>query len=325
MPTPNLQAQEFSPIAAPWAEFIGRNQFAPASMSLAWGTADAIVVIDCNFSDFNTTSLSGVIQSCVGSAVRRPPAGGAADGTINRVLPITHPVWPQLVCTRVDKVEFYGPNGKVLSPAGNMANWRNCRLTLHFGSVDYAVLSDTVLDAKHAGDESARFTSGPYVEYNLLGLQRQPGVLTGFKWGADAPAALIGTYLKQGVTQWLPTYRLKLTWRMVPEPSLLNSFGFAVNVNACFGNVNSAIYKGYPIGTLLMQKPKISPVPAPFPLNGNTDLPQRLWDAEINMDYNPTSWQKVPTPKGGFASIQTDDGLGLYPTIDYNDFLFVSL
>ena len=332
MVSPALKEQATGPFPFPWAEYIARNGVAQAGMSLAYGQTDALVLLDFNFEDFNTITLAGVGQLCLGSAVYNAATGSGTHGTISRTLPPNHPIYPQLWCNKVDKVEFYSPDqkfspfaGNVNSPGLNYMGWNRCRLTLHFASLDYVVLSDNELQSQFNGDESQRFVSGPYIDYNLIGVQRQPGAGQGFQWGADAPAALAGKYLTQGVTQYVATYRVKWTWRLVPEKAVMDQFGFAANISECFGHVNSATFKGYPAGTLLMQKPALRQVPAPFPLDENFNHPQRLWDAEITADYNPNGWNKVPTPLGGVATIQTPDGKGLYPTIDFNTYLFVPL
>jgi hypothetical protein len=277
-------------------------------------------------SDATTVTLLGTEGN--GTFGASPNSSVQAEGAISRVLPIRHPIWPQLWCTSIAKTTFYGPNGKSISQVGfgPTEKWRIAQMELHFQSLDYALLTDAQLNAAYGGNEFYRYVSGPYIDYNLVGLQRQPGVGGGFTWGADAPPSLVGKSVQQGATQYLPTYDLLYTWQLVPQDSLLNDNSYAVNINYCFGSVNSKPWMDYLPGTLLCHKPSVVPAPAPFPLNASfLTQPQRLWVAKIRLSYNPTGWNRIPTPAGGYASIQLPDGSNLYPSIDFNEYLFVSL
>ena len=111
MTQPNLQNQ-VGRLAKPWAQFISRTGIDPGIIAMSWkGGSQAVMVIDLNFPDVVAGStganpIEGVCQQIVGFAVRNRVVGEL--GTISRTLPMQHPLFPNLWCTKISKLESFG-------------------------------------------------------------------------------------------------------------------------------------------------------------------------------------------------------------------------
>jgi hypothetical protein len=340
---PNLKPQNLSRLTMPWAEFISRRGEAVAECSFGWGGngAQATITLDVNFSDVadnlkaGVDGIGGVFQQLVGYAVRDTDDSG--NGIIRRQLPAAHPLIPNYFCSRVSRANFYGPNGKRVQgnpypSLGPMADWRNCRITALFDARPYPLLTDQqLLQAPYNGNELARFCTID-MDPTLTGFQRAPGANYGFQWPAGTQVGG-SSFIRFGVTQFLARAAVRITWYQVPEasiyapgpfPGLVGVPTLAWTPLTCVNNDTFIALPGY----LLYEAPKIEPVPAPFPLGSNVNLPQRLFNVSYNLRYSSKPWRQVPNPATGvWQTIQITPPAGpyLYDDATFGNYICKSL
>ncbi len=284
------------------------------------------------------------------------------------------PSFQHMVASRIASVQFYRFAGKapqaalknvpnVVLPA--FAKWNRARITVAFEAKPYPIITDADLRANYGGvtgtstalinavASPAFYADGGY-EFNrfveikpipsVYAITRQSGSFV-FSEGPPATAGInpagSPVPVTTGTSQQLGNLGLDFTWYNVPEASIfpggniLSAGGFAQNQYAIIGTVNRHTWGSFVPGVLLVQDPRIEPMPAPFQLSGNVELTHRLWKVTVRAKlFNPQpapltqGWNIVPYVGDGIwyaiKSLAQPDGATLYQYQDIT-YAFTSL
>jgi hypothetical protein len=314
----NNGLQVVSTAFGPWVPgiWVGRNVVVTGGTATG---ATGVVASNTATSLFLTANWTGP-SNPDGSSTFQIQSAGA----INRILPMRFP-WPGLrhfIATRISNLVFYSFANKQTPGGGipNFAFWNRARMTVNFSAVNFALYTDQDIVNVYGGNEFFRFVEKKTLP-SVYAITRQAGAFKYF----EGPGAGI-TPVNTGVSQQLQQVGYEYTWWNVPEAAIFDSNGDAVNLLGMMGALNLILFDGQTAGTVLMSDPRIEPQSAPFQLNNNIELPQRLWKATIRtkfFDPQPNGagtrgWNAVPAPPGadckwyGISSDGTPNGQRLY-------------
>ncbi len=269
-----------------------------------------------------------------------PGGGAAATATVAplpnrpalaRIMPMRHPYLTNFVCTRISQAQPLAFVGKLAGAPGPIsvpptALFKYFRLTCVFEPVDYNVVDDATLYTKYNGDESLRCVR--YRRANTLQALSRRG--QDFIW-TEGPGVAAKQPIPFGLVQQLAKQQIIATWLKVPEACLFSNYalGPAPFIEAAYGGVNAAAWKGYPAQTVFFDNWQPTPVPHPYPAGLNDlILPQRLWDVEMSFRiFDPPpggtrrGWNLQPYPDGKwyFAGQMLKPSVGILPAVDFND------
>lgn len=265
-----------------WAEFLGKSGgSATHSFNFGWGSASqSQMVVDCLWDDFARGNL---LVSLLGAAWRE-------STSLKRQLPMAHPIFPHLYCSRVASAQGVSFTQKTEDAWGTFASYQLVRLGLVFEAPTFAMLDDAELAKDWEGKERNRF----------LEWQRMPTVESiqhagsFFQWeegGGSGPT--IGKEVPFGVPHYLSKVGLQFTWKMVPVDYALDANYAATKIESCLGKLNKTPIWGCAAGTLYFAGMRLEKRGSPFLLpNVPTNYPQYLLDI-------PMQFKFFDPPKGG--------------------------
>lgn len=298
-----------------WEEYVGpKGQTAVASFGYGGGT-QAVMMIDVNWTD-----LDKAVEEILGKHFK-------SGTTLSRRLPMQHPQFPTLWCTRIQNVVGVAWGDKDETFWGASSSYQRARLTLLFEALPYPVLTDDELQTLYSGKEFYRFTSREIIPSSEV-LQRQAST---YKWaeGGGAGEPTVGDAVPFGVPMFLSKEEVTYTWWMVPEDGLFDSSNLPTKILNCVGKVNDAAFDNFTTGTLLLMPPRFEPVPAPFQVRTELWKPQRLWNVRLPMrHFDPpnggsTHGHNILPYNGGngkWFKVQSQTGSNtLYGTADFTD------
>lgn len=334
----DLNVQPNSGLTIPWREFISR---AGSTFDASFGNdgSQVALVIDVYWDD-----LGQALQQCLGYSSRTVVPGDWSQ--LNRFLPMRHPRWPQLFCTRVAKVQGISFQGTAVveQPGTTTSEYFLARLTLQFGRMPYALINDNdmenYLDDDDLPQEFQRFTDRNWVpSAEILAREQQQ---FSFVEGDANGNQFTGPF---GMT--IGKARLTRTWYSLPEDAVFNASEFPAGLMygrdgtggidtavQALGTVNASTFLGCPAGTLLYEAPEIIPRPLTLPPD-LMDLPWQEYSIQLQYDvrfnfvffdppigtgvtsrgHNLAPWAK----DGRWYPIQTATGLTPFKTYEFKN------
>jgi len=195
---------------------------------------------------------------------------GVSPARLRRQLPWQHPLYNQLYCTQIVKVEGLGPEGKIEETYGSFEQYEIILLTLQFTRPPYALLEDNevMLDPETGlPEEWLRYTTwiwDPGVEF--LSREGQSFVYT----TSGTPA--VGQQFPGSLGYPVCKLKFTLTWHQIPEIGVYDADRFPYNLLYDFssgdrlpGTVNDASFFGRPEEQFLYIVPEIIPRPLQLP------------------------------------------------------------
>lgn len=330
MSYPTLQRNGWFPSNIAWAEHVGAHADHGPTGSFDYDdNVAATMQIQVGFGDINIaiSDLLGV------SRVTR----NTVPLTLHRDVPMQHPIFPQMYCTKIQSVTPLKYTGKGL-PQGVFTGNSLCSqydrwiVTAGFTVPKYRVMDDAALISVFGNppQEWRRFTEWEEVPAS----QEMSREGSTFFWAeGDAPGSAVVAPMGQRLT----TRSLSLIWRRVPRYGLYVETGDDLNSNvlSCVGCVNNATFLGRTAGTLLCTGVRTAGKASPFTFALQTGFvggsdPNLYYDVTFSMEWfdPPTSgathgWNDAPYPKQAngywFRVSTTADGSGpgLVPTADF--------
>ncbi len=237
-----------------WIEKIGNES--PGSEEIATKFARAVIPVyvpdDANF-------FYDFINNVLGYSYLQD------DGTLVRKNPIQHPRYPNLRAARIT-------NGRGLQYESRKTSWDNAtegpteyasydrRLAfVEFQPPAFALYSDDdITTDDDVIQEWQRYTICD-VDPKVYNVSIQTGT---FKWAEGSAGNPNGKQFPGEVNFMEVKTSFNVIWKNVPEDFVLDVVNhtlmpYPTKIIAAAGRVNSAIFDGYPIGTLLMLEPKI--------------------------------------------------------------------
>jgi len=269
------------------------------------------------------TLLQAAVARCIGYSF----VGN--DLKINRRLPLFHPRWPWLWCTKVNVSgeQFDGEDVSEYADSPTIPMYAKYRFDLTFEQLPYFVLSDAAVASQ---SEFARFTTiEPSDEGEMFGIK------AGMMRYVSTDATINGkTFSGYGLKVYAERSGLIVTMYKVPYDFICNSYGIPVKLLAARGRVSSASFLGLGKHTMLLKGWKLrktTQVVSTF----NFDQQSFGCNLELHFGYtNPTradgvvggddfnGWLLAPGFEGpsntGWYTVKTSSGAKLYDTYDMN-------
>lgn len=324
---------DFNPLPrkpdAQYAEFVGRSQESSHSFQFSDDQQTFSYMIDVPWDAvlYNDDAINSIIPTLLGYSYIQPLGNNV--NVLRRVLPMQCPYYSWLWLKEVSGgrgVKFVGKHeGRY---GGLVSDYDRCRLTLTFASRLYNVYSDEIIDNLYAGDESKRFVVKTF-DFNAESVSIERGPLFEYAEGPPSLIAAPNNQFNGPRTKVIGKMDLELSWYDVPDDWLFAG-GLPIRIDAGVGKINSTIFFGYPIGTLLCMPPKLVPTSKPVDnalLGGGLFEPARSWNVKfLFKHWDPPhgaaatqGWNNAIWPRDmNFYKIWThDDHAVLYESFDF--------
>ena len=220
----------------PWQEVVNHGLSSTCVGSYGPDRSQESFVIDVHYAD-----EGAAIANLLGYAKK-------VGTSLKRELPKAHPWKTWLYCSQVNVSRY-----SLATRAGPYQPFHFSRLALTFTSVPFDLVSDADLTSIYSGREYHRFTETKYHNSPEV-VVRENGELT---W---VEGSLAGQ--KKQNSPWAqPVMKgeLVIVWRDVPADYLVDSNNSPTKLVANIGKTNSAVFLGYPIGTLLFTHYELVP------------------------------------------------------------------
>lgn len=301
---PLLDVHGDSGLTFPWTEFVSKRGNV-ATLNTGHAGVNATMDIIIRYDD-----LEDAIKEILGYS-ERVAAGDSF--VLSRKVPFKHQRFPQLWCTRITRatgLKFSGKTIRNIGPhVGTFAKHDYVMLSLLFTRPQYSVLSDDDIVVNGERREWMRYLDRVW-KPNVEILTRE-GSTFKFKLNPNFdPAGTLpmpeGTEFQGALGQRLPRLRLSRKWHQLPVNAVYDSNGFPKalvydpdNFNnpdptvdapgIRLGSVNSQVFLGHPIGTLLYAGVEIAPRQLPMPQNlmnlGFGESVYEQLDVTFHLDY----------------------------------------
>ncbi len=305
---PHLQNNSWLPSGIPWAHYIGRSSGSDGTdAALGHGPSgnQATFPIQVAWDDVPTaiTDLLGVYTFDSGTKF------------LQRTLPLQHPLFKWLRCTRVVSIKPMKWDSKQHYFVGAWSHYTHALLSLLFTQLKYPVVTDTFLDTNFPPvdvdgngtlyrQEWLRWTERtPNIGSELFTLDQ--GTMF-FVEGGNPGGPAVGAQLNVPVGQPISVGDFLLVWRHVPMFGLFSSTTYRPeNLILGVNKVNTTPFLGYPAETLLFAGYNISYNEVPYPPEsmgivlgnqGDTGVNQ-LWPS-LTCDVTLQMRFKDPPPGG---------------------------
>ena len=341
---------------APYSEGIDLSELAeyvedtyPGGGPASWMDASETIVYQVPWS-----KMYDAIITCLGwswiekrtlSTGQGAPAAVADEGRwfCRRILPLSHPWKPNLICTNISNWQGIGPRGKQdalfaarMDGAGlpcppSYSKYEYFRFTANFTQVKYELYSDEKMGfgvspvGGQAGNEYLRFTwQEAKPSANMITLDQ------GTMQYAEGPS-FGTTFTSPGYAQAEVQQAIQLRWTNVPLKYVCGVSGRPERLLYSLQKVNSTLFMGCKPGTLLMEPYEFEYYRMPLPdKNGNF----LFWcDITLNMTYfdppygdlepgeTRTKYGHLTAPRSPnqyYWIVNTIDGSDRYESYDFN-------
>lgn len=226
--------------------------------------------------------------------------------SLKRVLPKPHPELPYLWASGINSIRGVAPAGKMSTNIGGVqGGWRRIRVEVQYETPPYSIKKDGV-------PEYTRFMipdPTPATEF----VEIKAGQ---FRFVDGAPST--NKTITGGMAQILTKTRHNFKWIQVPDDGLYSGGGFdagtggrPTNIENALGKVNSDVWRGYPIGTLLLEGYKPIARSMPIILDVARNILMRAWDVELHiLHFDPGYPDNLgdPNVRGHNLFPNPDDG-----------------
>jgi hypothetical protein len=232
---------------------------------------------------------------------------------LSRGLPLQHPLFPWMVCTRIDDVRGLGPRGKIPTPfianqntnrfnyPQYMAWYEKYKVTASFSQPKYNILPDSAIDNGNEFQGGLGSVPGRYIfrdqqpSTNFITLDQGSMVFAEGPYGPTYPnnaggfsSAFLGAkaFTSPGYAQIEAYQNIVLNWTRVPEEYVCDVNGNLPRFDAALGCCNLNTFMNYPPGTLLFEPYHVERYRAPM---NWSDGNARFWlDIKMIINYfNP--------------------------------------
>jgi len=292
------------------AEFV--EEMSPATGSLSWeeGAEQITYIIpyqDPRYANFFPGLLYHIRMLLLGYSWTETkavspgstPNGGGLQQVLRRQLPMAHPQFPWMVCTRVDSWQGVGPRGKMFStftlPTGptttyQTSKYAKLKVVASFTQPKYELLNDV----EGVYNENRRYTwRENSASANFIVIDQGSMVFT------KGPSAG-NPFVAPGYAQAEVMETISIYWTRVPTDYVLNNNGDPIRWLNALQKVNSQTFLGYPAGTLLMDSYEYTYYRSPMIW---TDAQTRFWcELKANFKY-------FDPPYGSYLSPPANGGI----------------